>query len=393
LHFKKLSSYCTDHMLIVGGEWLSSKHHCYLINVYAPQVEAARVTLWNEILYFMQSNSGNYIIFRDFNSVRSMEERRGCSYSATNASNFNSFIESGGLVDVPMGGFKFTRVGEKNGKFSKLDRFLLSNQWSSMYPSLEALALERTLSDHRPIVLRSKTVDYGPSPFKLFNSWLLVDDFNMLIMDSWRLLSIGSCENIMVAFKNNLKELKRRVKVWIASRPSNDASLSKLKTELQALDSKLDIGPDVNVSDLEARSRIMNRIAELDRLNSMDLLRKSKIKWGIEGDENSKYFHAIINNKKRRHSSIRGIKVDGSWVEDLVSVKDLFYDFVKNKFSRFGEIQMSRRSPRFRSLSSSPCEFLEAPPSVQEIKNAVWACGSSKSPGPDGFSFGFLKKH
>ena len=37
--------------------------------------------------------------------------------------------------------------------------------------------------------------------------------------------------------------------------------------------------------------------------------------------------------------------------------------------------------------------FLEAPFSLDEIKAAIWACGSDKAPGPDGFSFALLKKH
>lgn len=28
---------------------------------------------------------------------------------------------------------------------------------------------------------------------------------------------------------------------------------------------------------------------------------------------------------------------------------------------------------------------------MEEIKEAVWSCDSSKSPGPDGFTFGFIK--
>nr|GEV32529.1 transposon TX1 uncharacterized [Tanacetum cinerariifolium] len=37
--------------------------------------------------------------------------------------------------------------------------------------------------------------------------------------------------------------------------------------------------------------------------------------------------------------------------------------------------------------------FLDCPITLEEIKRAVWDCGSSKAPGPDGFTFKFLKKH
>lgn len=34
---------------------------------------------------------------------------------------------------------------------------------------------------------------------------------------------------------------------------------------------------------------------------------------------------------------------------------------------------------------------LEAPMTPEEIKAAVWACGSDRAPGPDGFTFKFIK--
>ena len=37
--------------------------------------------------------------------------------------------------------------------------------------------------------------------------------------------------------------------------------------------------------------------------------------------------------------------------------------------------------------------FLDAPFKPDEIKQAVWDCGSDKSPGPDGFSFKFFKRY
>ncbi|GKB69895.1 putative reverse transcriptase domain-containing protein [Tanacetum coccineum] len=43
---------------------------------------------------------------------------------------------------------------------------------------------------------------------------------------------------------------------------------------------------------------------------SFDLAQKAKVKWAIKGNENSKFFHSIVN-KKRRQQAIKGILVDG----------------------------------------------------------------------------------
>ncbi|GJX36953.1 hypothetical protein Tco_0250256 [Tanacetum coccineum] len=46
-----------------------------------------------------------------------------------------------------------------------------------------------------------------------------------------------------------------------------------------------------------------------------------------------------------------------------------------------------------KSLSDSDRHLLDSMVSLEEIKNAVWDCGSQKAPGPDGFSFMFVKKY
>ncbi|GJR06380.1 putative reverse transcriptase domain-containing protein [Tanacetum coccineum] len=52
----------------------------------------------------------------------------------------------------------------------------------------------------------------------------------------------------------------------------------------------------------------------LDKLDSLEVAQKAKIKWSIEGEENSKYFHGILN-KKRNQLAIRGILVEGAWID------------------------------------------------------------------------------
>ncbi|GKA50427.1 RNA-directed DNA polymerase, eukaryota [Tanacetum coccineum] len=46
-----------------------------------------------------------------------------------------------------------------------------------------------------------------------------------------------------------------------------------------------------------------------------------------------------------------------------------------------------------KKLDSSQAEDLERIISSDEIRSAVWNCGDNKSPGPDGYSFEFLKKY
>ena len=57
---------------------------------------------------------------------------------------------------------------------------------------------------------------------------------------------------------------------------------------------------------LNKRSHVMHSLHDLEKLESLEIAQKVKIKWSIEGDENLKYFHGILN-KKRNQLAIRGI--------------------------------------------------------------------------------------
>ncbi|GKF80145.1 hypothetical protein Tco_0238747 [Tanacetum coccineum] len=68
----------------------------------------------------------------------------------------------------------------------------------------------------------------------------------------------------------------------------------------------------------------------------MEAAQKAKVKWAVEGDENSRFFHGVIN-KKRNIRSIRGVMVDGKWIDNPKNVKKEFLDHFSNRFSKPGK--------------------------------------------------------
>ncbi|GJW25846.1 RNA-directed DNA polymerase, eukaryota, reverse transcriptase zinc-binding domain protein [Tanacetum coccineum] len=133
-----------------------------------------------------------------------------------------------------------------------------------------------------------------------------------------------------------------------------------LKNELVEIDLILDKG-EGNSEVLSKRAEVFKSLHDLNKLESMEMAQKAKIKWAIEGDENSKYFHGILNKKRS---------------------------------------QLSIRASRLVLDSNFPCKLdidqqvdLENNISSEEIKRAVWDCGVDKSPSPDGFTFGFYRRY
>ncbi|GKC72784.1 RNA-directed DNA polymerase, eukaryota [Tanacetum coccineum] len=137
------------------------------------------------------------------------------------------------------------------------------------------------------------------------------EGFDNLVETTWNEAQVVDT-NAMGKLMKKLKHLKEKIREWIKTKRANSKNYkSSLKKDLAEIDGLIDKG-EGNIDVLSKRLNILNLLHDLDKLESMEAAQKAKIKWAIEGDENSKYYHGILN-KKRNQSTIRGILVDGIW--------------------------------------------------------------------------------
>nr|GEU48925.1 RNA-directed DNA polymerase, eukaryota [Tanacetum cinerariifolium] len=129
-----------------------------------------------------------------------------------------------------------------------------------------------------------------------------------------------------------------------------------------------------------------NKIQQVNNIHMSEVAQKAKIEWVVEGDENTKFFHDMLN-KKRNQRSIQGIMVNGTWIDDQVKMKYEFLNHFCNKFDKPPENRARIDICFLNVLLNDQRDDLECMVMKEEVKKAVWDCGSDKSPGPDGFSF------
>ncbi|GJX12486.1 RNA-directed DNA polymerase, eukaryota [Tanacetum coccineum] len=160
---------------------------------------------------------------------------------------------------------------------------------------------------------------------------------------------------------------------------------------LSNLDKTIDQGRGTNDT-VNDRSNLLKELHDLNSFTSLDLAQKAKNCWVIEGDEKSKYFHGIIN-KKRSQMAIRGVLAKGEWVVEPAMVKKEFFNHFSNRFAApvSPKISIQLQFPKCLYLDQN--EALERTATFDEIKKAVWDCGTNKSLGPDGFSFEFFRRY
>jgi len=150
------SSVSFRHVLVIKGKVLLTGEDFVILNVYAPCDSEATKILWGNLLLHIQNNIDVCIcVFGDFNSMRSVDERKGRAMALkhTDAEVFNTFIHDILLIDLRICGRSFTWYRGDGVSMSRLDRFLLSNKWCDTWPHCIQVAYQRGLSDHVSVML------------------------------------------------------------------------------------------------------------------------------------------------------------------------------------------------------------------------------------------------
>nr|GEW82329.1 hypothetical protein [Tanacetum cinerariifolium] len=118
------------------------------------------------------------------------------------------------------------------------------------------------------------------------------------------------------------QDVKGQIRMWVNhTKETVGLKKSKLKGMLNEIDVLIN-DKKVDQELLNKKVKVSNSLQELEKLEAIDIAQKVKIKWSIEGDESSKFFHALdcfykasglrLNFHK---SKILGIAVE----DDLVS--------------------------------------------------------------------------
>nr|GEY78854.1 RNA-directed DNA polymerase, eukaryota [Tanacetum cinerariifolium] len=189
----------------------------------------------------------------------------------------------------------------------------------------------------RLIIMREVVADYGPSPFRVYQSWFYKKGFDNLIKDSWCSSSFNH-SNKIIPLKKKLQALKASIKEWCKDdiKRSNDTCFS-----IKARNEEL----------VAERISLLKELHNLNKCHSLGMAQKAKVRWAIEGDENSKYFHGIIN-KKRSQLAIHGVITDGEWIDEPCKVKNEFLKHLANQFECPSGPCIDIDSDMFKKLST-----------------------------------------
>jgi exonuclease III len=372
-----------DHALIIKGKVIDSDDDFVIVNAYAPCDVVGKKMLWERLQALVINNSDVCLcVCGDFNSVRSVEERkgRGMVFRQVDADIFNNFIRGSVLVDLPICGRLFTWYRGDGFTISRLDRFLLSNKWCEKWPNCIQVAYQRGLSDHVPLLLHVDEANWGPRPLRMLKCWSEYPGYAEFVCEKW-----GG-----YVLQQKLKLMKACLKEWHQQHFQNmEGRMMDVKNKISILDAKAEVSVLLEEELVELHDLFVN-LHSMARLQNNVHWQKSRMHWLQEGDANTKFFHGCMSNR-RRQNAINMVSVEGVSVEGVNNVRAAVFHHFSKHFKSLRASRPGVEDLHFRKLSWVEAGNLTKPFSREEVKQAVWDCDSYKSPGPDGVSFGFLK--
>ncbi|KAL5137894.1 putative ribonuclease H protein [Glycine soja] len=102
------------------------------------------------------------------------------------------------------------------------------------------------------------------------------------------------------------------------------------------------------------------------------LRQKARSRWLKEGDCNSRYFHLMMN-ASRRHNLLKGIMIEGAWVDEPRKVKEAVRVFFQQRFHEPEPSRPTLDGIRFQSINQQQNDMLvgrfqEEEASMENIK-------------------------
>ncbi|XP_057734532.1 uncharacterized protein LOC130949963 [Arachis stenosperma] len=312
-------------------------------SVYGPHDKAKKLVMWEELSFLSGLCQVPFCYQGDFNEITHMEERKGTNSLMVFVAEFKSWIQDMELVDLAITDRLFTWF--RGQSYSRIDRVLVSLEWLEEFPEIRLRGGPRGLSDHCPLMMEVSRIRGGPKPFRSLDSWFTHDGFLRMVKEEWRILG-------EVQFMDKLKALMTPLSRWHKKNfRFMDTRIRQFKDEIKKVDDM--VGTGVADGTIEAKRKALVSFCRKWYIRKeLHWKQMSRSRHVNEMDKNIRYFNNLASARRR-----------SNWIDALM---------VNGRLEEATELEMM--------------------PTTEEIKEAVWDCESTKTPGSDGYNMNFIKK-
>ena len=360
--------------------------------IYGPPTNHNKPMFWDSLLDVGVGYNGPWMCIGDFNMILSQSEKLGSRpYACSSNDAFHGFVNSYGMIDLSFAGNPFTWSNKRRDHHlikERLDRGIANSHWVHLFPHFSVRHLPAHASDHNPIILDTSAPDLSlPRPFRFEEFWTFDASCDYVISSAWMNSIAGSPQSIL---SKKLQSTKSALKTWNYNHFGNiqkriPSSLRQLDLVQQSTPSAFSLNQEV----------VLQKTLDDLLIQEESLWRnKSRETWLTCKDLNTRFFHTSTIIKRRRNA-IDFLKLpSGSWSSNRQVIGNCFIDHFRTVFtSTTPPLDDDLLSLFDTCISTTENEALCTIPSEQEIFDMLTEIGSTKAPGPDGFTALFYKKY
>ncbi|KAJ0590694.1 hypothetical protein HanOQP8_Chr04g0164131 [Helianthus annuus] len=215
-------------------------------------------------------------------------------------------------------------------------------------------------------------------PFRWYNSWLEREDCEDVVKNMLLGCSLGGAPDIVITRK--LKRVREEIRKWWADTLIKEGELLEgYKREIQNLESKME-ERELEEEEIWVWEECKKEMCHVHQIRSRDMKQKSRVKWASMGDDNSAFFHRVVNGRKASNA-LPGLLINGQWITKPSLIKKEVFQFYRGLFSDSHKCRPTLRCVGINQVPSTDMEVLIRPFSKDEIKEAMLDCGSDRAPG------------
>ena len=386
--FTLVTSASTPHTITSHLSTTSSDLSLFITNVYAPTSPEFRPSFLEELASISPNPSSPWLLLGDFNMICYPHEKNNDNFHQSEVEAFNDCINSMCLIELPLIDRQYTWSNNcSTPTVERLDRAFINLAWDAILPNSIISSLTRRTSDHVPLILNISTHIPKARLFRFENCWVHRADFRDTVHSAWHCRTRNSDPAGVLAEK--LKATKRALKLWNKQHLNVNQQENDCHLVINLLD-RIEEHRSLSIAEANLRSVIITVLSRTTRAKLLLWKQRAKIRAAVDGDENTRFFHACAN-QRRRKNNIQVIEHDDREVHGHGPKAAILHDFYQdllgaNRPIRWGFCLQQLYPEDSLSLTTLDGEFDQ-----EEIMVAFRQMNSNASPEPNGFGPLFFK--
>jgi exonuclease III len=368
-----------------------------VMGVYGPADHSHSHEFFEEISARVAASDLPILMGGDFNLLRDAADKSNDRINWARMDAFNDNIANWGLREIPRTGARYTWTNKHlNPVRCVLDRVFIAPELDSHFPLCSLLAKTSLGSDHTPLILDSgQESQCSGNRFFFETGWMEVENFADMFAALWgELASKARGRDILDWWNFMSGGLRKKLKGWNANQKVEANAIKQaLLDQIKGLDEKAD---SVGLAGEEwaFRYHLEDQILAIFRDEEEYWRQRGRIRWMLQGDSNTAYFHAVANGRRRKCCILRLVMENGP-ITDKRLIQEHVYDFYRHLMgsndTRVCSLDPGAWGEEARVSEAENAEVMRTF-SEEELDSLVQETKSDMAPGPDGFPVQFFKK-